>query len=495
MRLKAKLIIAFMVIIIFPVLLISCTTGFIIQKQVDSVQQSYDVTSDTLQVIKNPIHILNRVTRGIYNDIKLLALKNPKKLEDSNYIKSVNGELKEKYSFLIVRVNDKVTYMGNQKKGEQVVNSLPKFGEYSTDVDGGMYLGGDCSLLVKQQDFFNTRGQECSIFVVTDVNTLVPQIRTSMIQIVIAAVIIIWLTGSFLSFWLYRTMIRPINSLRTATNRMKEGDLDFSIHSNNKDEIGLLCEDFEEMRERLKELIETKISYEEKSRELVSNISHDLKTPLTAIKGYAEGIIDGVADTEEKQDKYVKTIYAKACDMTALVEELGLYSQYDCDNIPYHFVKVDVEQYFSDCIGELALDLEVKNIDIGYFNYTDQNLTIFVDPEQLKRVINNIIGNSAKYMDKKKGIINIRIQDQDSYVRVEIEDNGKGIAAKDIPYIFDRFYRADTSRNSAKGGSGLGLAIVKKIIEDHKGTIWVSSKEGMGTKICFTLLKEEVPNE
>ena len=114
---------------------------------------------------------------------------------------------------------------------------------------------------------------------------------------------------------------------------------------------------------------------------------------------------------------------------------------------------------------------------------------IIADPEQLKRVINNIIGNSVKYMDKKKGIIDIRILDEIDSIRVEIEDNGKGIAAKDLPKIFERFYRTDASRNSAQGGSGIGLSIVKKIIEDHGGYIWATSKEGEGTCMHFVIRK------
>ena len=116
---------------------------------------------------------------------------------------------------------------------------------------------------------------------------------------------------------------------------------------------------------------------------------------------------------------------------------------------------------------------------------------MIADPEQMKRVINNIIGNSIKYMDKKKekGIIDIRILDQVDSIQVEIEDNGKGIAQKDLVNIFERFYRTDSSRNSSTGGSGIGLSIVKKIIEDHGGYIWATSKEGEGTCMHFVLRK------
>ena len=160
-----------------------------------------------------------------------------------------------------------------------------------------------------------------------------------------------------------------------------------------------------------------------------------MKTPITAIKGYVEGIIDGVADTPEKMDRYIRTIYNKANEMDTLINELTLYSQIDTNRIPYNFNRIDVSEYFNDCIEELTLDLEAKNIGLAYFNYTKEDIQIIADPEQLKRVINNIVGNSAKYLDKQKGFINIRVRDVGDFIQVEIEDNGKGIAAKDLPYV------------------------------------------------------------
>jgi signal transduction histidine kinase len=144
------------------------------------------------------------------------------------------------------------------------------------------------------------------------------------------------------------------------------------------------------------------------------------------------------------------------------------------------------------------MDLESKDIGLAYFNYVEEHVLIIADAEQLRRVIHNIVGNSIKYRDleKEKCFVNIRIKDVGDFIQVEIEDNGKGIAQADLPYIFDRFYRADSSRNSSTGGSGIGLSIVKKIIEDHGGKIWATSKEATGTIMYFVIRKyQEVPNE
>ena len=291
-------------------------------------------------------------------------------------------------------------------------------------------------------------------------------------------------------------MINPIKKLQTAAQNIKDGNLDFSVESDSKDEIGELCRSFEEMRLRLKDNAEEKIEGEKENKTLISNIAHDLKTPITAVKGYAEGLMDGVADTPEKRDKYIRTIYNKANEMDTLLNELTLYAKIDTNRIPYNFAKINVSEYFNDCVEEIGLDLETKNIRLAYFNYVDENVLIIADPEQLRRVIHNIIGNSIKYLDKQQGFINIRIKDVGDFIQVEIEDNGRGISARDLPYIFDRFYRADASRNSATGGSGIGLSIVKKIIEDHGGKIWATSKESIGTVMYFVIRKyQEVPNE
>lgn len=297
-----------------------------------------------------------------------------------------------------------------------------------------------------------------------------------------------------LVLWIYHSIVTPIHMLQLATQNIKNGNLDFEVQVHNQDEIGELCEDFEEMRKRLKDSAEEKVRSDQQNKELISNISHDLKTPITAIKGYVEGLIDGVADTPEKQNKYLQTVYSKAIDMDHLINELTFYSKIDTNKIPYTFHRIPVVDYFEDCAEELGRELEDAQIGFDYQNYVDDSVQIIADAEQLKRVINNIIGNSKKYSDKAETKIRMVVKDVGDFVQVEIEDNGRGIAAKDLPYIFDRFYRTDASRNSSKGGSGIGLSIVQKIIEDHGGKIWVTSKEGIGTVMYFVIRKyQEVP--
>ena len=299
--------------------------------------------------------------------------------------------------------------------------------------------------------------------------------------LVLAMAVILILTSALITAWVNQDIYKPIKELSIAMRKIAEGDFDYRLPDKQEGEIGHLHDNYEQMRLQLKENAEEKMQNEKKSKELVSNISHDLKTPITAVKGYVEGIMDGVADTPEKMDRYVRTIYNKTNEMDHLINELTFYSKIDTNRIPYTFSKLNVEDYFSDCAEEVGLELETRGIELVYANYVEDNVQVIADGEQIRRVIHNIISNAIKYMDKPKGIIQIRIKDVGDFIQVEIEDNGKGIAAKDLPSIFDRFYRTDVSRNSSKGGSGIGLSIVKKILEDHGGKVWATSRLGIGT--------------
>ncbi|HIX60548.1 MAG TPA: HAMP domain-containing histidine kinase [Candidatus Blautia gallistercoris] len=313
-------------------------------------------------------------------------------------------------------------------------------------------------------------------------------------DVLFSALVILVFTSLAVGLWIYRSVAIPLVKLKRATHNIKEGNLDFVLDVEGDDEFAELCQDFEEMRKRLKENAEEKILMDKENKELISNISHDLKTPITAVKGYVEGIMDGVADTPEKMDRYVRTIYNKTNEMDHLINELTFYSKVDTNRIPYTFSKLNVEDYFNDCAEEVGLELKTRGIELVYSNYVGPDVLVIADGEQIRRVIHNLVSNAIKYMDKEREIIQIRVKDVGDFIQVEVEDNGRGIASKDLVNIFNRFYRTDVSRNSSKGGSGIGLSIVKKIMEDHGGKVWATSREGIGTIMYFVLRKyQEVP--
>ena len=498
MKLKTRLAVAFMIITIVPMLLIFVSFFAINDHQARSFTKEYGLTEQVDLLNGNSTQVFNRLTRRVQQVIREELDKKPELYEDSSHLDEVNAELQKHYAYLVVRKGTDIIYFGDadEENKTQLCEQLPEFDILQGDLEGGIYLDGESQHLVKQMDFQFPDKTEGSVFIISNVDDLLPEVKSMIREMLFLGVMILLIAGITLTFWVYQSILSPLNKLQEATKKIRDGNLEFTLDVDADDEICHLCQDFEEMRMRLKESAEEKVQYDKESKELISNISHDLKTPITAIKGYVEGIMDGVASSPEKLDKYIRTIYNKANDMDRLIDELTFYSKIDTNKIPYTFSKINVSQYFRDCVEEVGLDMEARGIELGYFNYVDEDVVVIADAEQMKRVINNIISNSVKYLDKKKGIINIRIKDDGDFIQVEIEDNGKGIAAKDLPNIFDRFYRTDSSRNSSQGGSGIGLSIVRKIIEDHGGRIWATSKEGIGTEVHFVLRKyQEVVQE
>lgn len=487
MKFRTRLLITFFTIILLPSLL-AITAFLFIGNYLTSRQEQFGFTHADYNVWIDPADASRTISDEIFLEAKEKLQQNPEALEDKVILDSLNEQVSDKSSYIIIRKKDEMLYAGNQVAADRIFDKLPDFEPENIDSEmaRSVYYD-DMKKMVRQKDFYFEDGNEGSFFIVTQVNPIIS--RTLFIDMAIAIIVILIFTSLFLTAWISRGVFGPINQLNIAMQNIAEGNLEYMLPDKHDGEIGELYRNYEDMRLRLKESTDEKIFAEKQNKELVSNISHDLKTPITAIKGYVEGIMDGVADTPEKMDKYIKTIYNKANDMDRLINELTVYSGIDSNRIPYHFHKLNVSEYFGDCVEEVGLDLDSRGVSLDYSNLVSPDTVIIADPEQLRRVINNIIGNSVKYMDKSKGEIDIRILDEIDSIRVEIEDNGKGIAAKDLPNIFERFYRTDASRNSAQGGSGIGLSIVKKIVEDHGGYIWATSKEGEGTCMHFVIRK------
>ncbi len=491
MKFKTKLAITFLTIILLPVLLSLVAFIMIGAVMVHTDAPSYGLELSDYTMMSDTIDGFSGATDELFDKILDASKDDGARLEDSAYLRELNEEASEYSSYIIVRKNGSIFYAGNQEAAEKIWNRLPVYGQDSERADSSYYFN-DLRKLVKQVDFRFSDGSEGSVFIVTRITSVIS--KTFLLDMFLAIIFILVLTSMVLTQWIHKGVFSPINRLNLAMQKIAEGNFDYILESEDDNEIGELYRNYEDMRLRLKESTEEKLQNEKQNRELISNITHDLKTPITAIKGYVEGIIDGVADTPERRDKYLRTIYTKANDMDRLINELTYYSSIDNNRIPYNFHRINVAEFFGDCVEDVGLDLESKDIQLNYSNLVDQDTRIIADPEQLKKVINNIIGNSIKYMDKAKGVIDIRLLDEVDAIRVEIEDNGKGIAAKDLGNIFERFYRTDASRNSMKGGSGIGLSIVKKIIEDHGGYIWATSKEGEGTCLHFVIRKYREAN-
>ena len=415
MKLKDKLKVSFCVMVVLPALMLCVLVVGIFKIQSDSICKAYNVEGDTvLLYFYSPMTLFGSITDDVYEQIKEQAEDNPTSFNNRAYLESLGNTLDERLSKLVVRKNNNVTYNSTQYSNTELARILP---EYETDennvTDVATYKGGAYHSLIKQVDFSDDLGNIYSVSIITSVKQSVPQIKQMLWQLAFIIIVILVVTSLILNLWIYSSIIKPVNKLKLATDNIKEGNFDFEMPKVPNNEIGDVCKDFEEMRLILKKSSEDKIQSDKEEKELIRNISHDLKTPLTAIKGYVEGLRDGVADTPEKQAKYVKTIANKVNDMDKLIDELTIYSRLDANRILYTFIKLNISDYFDDCCDEIGTELDAAGIELNYRNHITEPAIIVADPEQLKRVINNIISNSVKYMaEGRKGKIDIDLYDE-----------------------------------------------------------------------------------
>ena len=488
MKLKTKLWVTFIIIVVLPILLTTIAYLVIGATVVLDMRDTYGVDSISFSFASNPASAYDEIISEHYETIKEYSVSDPAQLEDREFLGELDESLSEVSAFVVVKKGESLYYVSADSQYDPIVHQLTDLAD--TDLE---YYFKDIRRLVKKASFTFSDGSQGNIYLVTKVNSMVSEaLVTAML---IAMIVVLVTTGILLIIWLRRSMFTPMNQLKDAMKKIAEGDLDTELEIKEKGEIKDLFDNFEIMRKQLKQNAEEKALVEKPNRELISNISHDLKTPITSIKGYVEGIMDGVADSPEKMNKYIRTIYNKANDMDLLINELTVYSQLDAKSIPYRFHQISVTDYFGDCTEEVGLDLEQRGIRFSYTNDVENGTLIWADPEQLKRVINNIIANSVKYRRQDNAAISIHVGNLKNLVQIDMEDNGKGIPAADLEKIFERFYRTDASRNSAQGGSGIGLSISKKIVEEHGGEIWATGEEGKGLAIHFTLRKCVVEEE
>ncbi|MEI6580086.1 MAG: HAMP domain-containing sensor histidine kinase, partial [Eubacteriales bacterium] len=303
-------------------------------------------------------------------------------------------------------------------------------------------------------------------------------------------IITVLVTNGLLAIFSAKGILDPLKKLRTATHEIRDGNLEFKILYESKNEIGQVCSDFDEMRQQLKSSVESQQRYEENRVEMIAGISHDLGTPLTSIKGYTSGLIDGIADTPEKRAHYLKTIYNTANDMDNLVSELSMSSKLDLNKIPFYFEKVDISAFFEDCKEELSTTLARHKIIVIYEEISSCIALVSIDATQFRRAIMNIIDNCIKY--KRTDIMESKVKiglslEENHHIKIIIADNGLGVPEDELEKIFFRFYRSDKARTNVSSGSGLGLAITRQIIERHNGKIWAQMSELGGLEMIISL--------
>jgi signal transduction histidine kinase len=480
MSIRLRLLVSYLAMLVIPLVLFGLAILLLLTVFKGDMKEIWNLSIGD----KNAIWFESDEKSHAFHELKQLVESNPNAVPD--YLLQIDNEFKQSHTGVVLRVNGQIKHITASMIEPKVLQQLSA-AKQVTSKEEKIERVGNLAYMINQFDFTFKDKSKGDLFFIREINPLVHFAQKFFPLLLISLLIILVLTQTLLTYLVSRSIIRPLNQLKKAAQQIKEGNLEFTLTNPSRDEIGQLSVAFEEMRYQLKESIEKQLKYEENRKELLSNISHDLKTPITTIKGYANGIHDGIADSPEMMEKYIKIICSQAEGMDHLIDELFLFSKLDLKRIPFHYEHVDIGEFLRDFIEELQFDLEEKNISL-LLNVSElRGVIIPIDREKFKRVLTNIINNSVKYMDKPEKALSIRGESAVDKVLIEIMDNGQGIQPDALPYIFDRFYRAEQSRNSNLGGSGLGLAISKQIVDGHDGLISVDSSYGESTTISIRL--------
>ncbi|NQJ21557.1 HAMP domain-containing histidine kinase [Streptococcus suis] len=302
-----------------------------------------------------------------------------------------------------------------------------------------------------------------------------------------AGIVIIVVLNFFFTRRLLSVVMRPLDELHSGVDRIQQGDYTVPLTYQGDKEFEELTQGFNQMQTSLLDAREQNRLYEQNRTQMVADISHDLRTPLTSIKGYAKGILDGIANTEEKRNQYLTVIYQKSQVMEKLLEKLFAFSQLQTDKMPFDKVKLDLTPFLQEYVREKAAEL----VDEGVQFQLDlsEHLPVEIDPTQFRRILDNLVDNARKYAAVRPLKISLAGHLEEQEIVWTFTDNGKGTATDKLNLIFEEFYREDDTRQQVEG-HGLGLAIVKNIIERLGGSVSVEATPGL--RFIFRLPRKDM---
>ncbi|QRG66758.1 sensor histidine kinase [Brevibacillus choshinensis] len=477
MSIKTRLLLSYIAMIIVPVVLFGLTASTL--ASVFFGEQARFGNEGGRSPIWNMFNERSEVFAGV----KFMAQHDPDRLLDQSLLTSVDRQLVPLKSALVLVKDGRVAFASESIQKTEVERLL----QGSLGSEKKRWIGQD-GYAIESVDLTFSDSSAGTAYFLFDPKPWFATGRYFVLSMVLSLLVIIGLTNGVLTYLVSRSIIKPLHALKRVAEDIKEGNLERSFRLNRKDELGELGDAFEEMRGRLHDSIHRQLQYEESRKELIASISHDLKTPITGIQACVQAMRDGIADTEAKREKYVKMIGIKSEQMDRLIDELFLYSRLDEKKLPFHWEELDVAAFLKEFVEELRLDPRMEYIRVSCSSEGHMpSLLVMADREKLARVFMNVIDNSLKHLDKPEKNIRTWLSFDSEMVTISIEDNGSGIDPQALPYIFDRFYRVDPSRNAATGGSGLGLAIVKQIVEGHGGTVAATSQLGVGTVLQIAL--------
>lgn len=322
-----------------------------------------------------------------------------------------------------------------------------------------------------------------------DVSTDFIEMLAAMVVVVLIAAILIALivTNHFLTRFVFRKIEAPLDILARGVQEIGAGNLDYRIIYDGRDEFAPICAEFNEMALRLKRSVEETQRQEESRKELMAGISHDLRSPLTSIQAYVEGLLDGVATTPEKQQAYLRTIKTKAEEIQRMVSQILQFSKMDLENYPMQMEPLNLDEELAALLEVVAPEYEAKGLAVRIAQ--TEPAPVVADAELLRRIVVNILDNSLKYKSAATGHAEVTVRAEDNKVVLTIADDGPGVAPEALPKLFDVFYRSDPSRHNPNQGSGLGLAIIAKGVTRMGGRVRAYLVEPHGLAIDIVLPK------
>lgn len=313
------------------------------------------------------------------------------------------------------------------------------------------------------------------IYIYVPVDSITEYIQKFAVNWIIAAILFVVLAMVLTTKWLNK-LIRPLHDMEAAAHQVSKGDYSIKVPVNSNDEVGQLAKAFNEMAESI-------YLEEERKREFLENVSHELKTPLSYVKGYTQAILDGVISTKEEEVKYLQLISRETLRMQHLVADLMELTKIERNQMQLQTSPIAFAQFIEDFVMKYEQVLSEKNLKLQL--QLDPDPIILADERRMEQILQNIMDNAIKYTDSN-GSISIILKQKNDSCELSVTDTGCGIPEQDLPFITNRFYRVNKARSRSNGGSGLGLSIVKKLIELQNGQITIESKEDMGTRVILT---------
>jgi signal transduction histidine kinase len=304
-------------------------------------------------------------------------------------------------------------------------------------------------------------------------------------DLLLAIVLLVFAGGiaMILGYFLSSTVTERIDLLKGAAEKLSQGDLQTRVPVQGRDEVSALAVTFNQMAQQLQAADQKQREVESMRRDLIAWVSHDLQTPLTSMRAILEALSDGIVDDPETVKRYLNTAQRDVRSLSALIDDLFQMAQLDAGGFPLHRALASLSDLVSDTLESFTELAKQQGITLEGQVESDVD-PIFMDTQAIGRVLNNLIGNALRHTPPN-GRVSVWVRRTGPRVEVTVSDTGEGIRVEDIPHIFERFYRAEKSRNRGTGGAGLGLAIARGIVRAHGGEIRVESEVGKGTQ--FTL--------